>query len=63
MGLARRKGEVGGGGGRQRGRMGMERHFAWGDGHMMQCVDDHTASFLLSCILETCRFCKLMLPL
>ena len=42
----KRWGGVGGGG--QRGDMGMERDFAWGDGCTVWCADD----VLLSCPLE-----------
>ena len=32
------------------GKVGIERDFAWGDGHMIQCADD----VLLSYTFETC---------
>lgn len=39
--------EVSGGG--KRGRMGTEKDFAWGGGHLLQCDD-----VLLCCTLEAC---------
>ena len=47
---SQREKEGGPGGDGQSGGMEVERAFAWGDGHTMQCADD----ILLSCTPATC---------